>query len=198
MAIDEHQVRAIIVFGDIEGFGSFTQRITHPDTEFRPFVREFDTLIDKFADETGYFIKRLGDGFMCVVELPATEAGKKAASIIDATWALVDRINRTIARMPSPRPEGFRSRMVCGYVWKTRRENDREDYLGYHVNLAAKIIKRDRGHVFVCHESVKELLSEKQIKESGYKFKKLVPSQEPPPGVYQQDINSLWTMTKRK
>jgi len=195
--MDEKQIRAIVVFGDITGFGGFMQRITHPETEFKPFIKWFDSLIGSFERETGYFLKRLGDGFMCVVELSSHNQSKQAISLIDSTWDLVSKINRSIARMPSPRPDGFRSRMVCGYVWRTERDDNREDYLGYHVNLAAKLIKQDREHIFVCHESVKELLTKKQIHDYGYVFDKLVPGQVPPAGVYQQDINSLWTV-KRK
>lgn len=192
--MDEKQIRAIVVFGDIIGFGSFTQRITHADSEFRPFIRQFDGVIDEFEERTGYFVKRLGDGFMCVVELASLHPERQAMAVIDAIWILVRQLNTIITTKETPRPEGFRARVVCGYVWKTIRRNNREDYLGYHVNLSEKTLHTNKQVEFICHESVKELIQH-LAKTKGYAFKKLA-NLDGLEDIYKQDLNLLWTVTK--
>lgn len=195
--MDEKQIRAVVVFGDIIGFGSFMQRITYPDSEFRPFIREFDGLINEFERETGYFVKRLGDGFMCVVEIELANEARQAMAVIGAVWKLAKRLSALIATKQTPRPEGFRSRVVCGYVWKTIGENNRADYLGYHVNLSEKMIHASKHVEFICHESIKELI-ERLARVKGFVFKKLSVTDEAHEEIYRQDMNLLWTLTKRK
>lgn len=194
----EHQTRAIIVFGDIAGFGSFTQRISYPDDEFRPFIRQFYGMIDEFERKTKYFLKRLGDGFMCVVELPKKDGRDTAEEVINRIWNLNFKINTLISRKPTPRPEGFRSRVACGYIWKTVGDNNREDYLGYHVNLCEKILHVHKQETILFCQKFKELLSPDSLTAGGFKMKKMKPVENTPEGIYKEDLNSLWSLTKRK
>lgn len=195
--MDEKQIRSIVVFGDIIGFGSFMQRITNPDTEFRPFRREFDKAIKDFKKKTGYFVKRLGDGFMCVVELPVKGPDRQAMAAVDFAWTLSRRISRLIAHKSTPRPDGFRSRMICGYVWRTVGDDNDTDYLGYLVNLCEKMLHTHKGVEFVCHESVRELIG-RLAKQRGYIFKKIFNMNAGTEEIYRQDLSLLWTITKRR
>lgn len=195
---NEYQTRAIIVFGDIAGFGSFTQRISYPDEEFRPFIRQFYGVIDDFEKKTKYFIKRLGDGFMCVVELPKKGGREIAERVIGQIWTLNQQINSIISRKQTPRPEGFRSRMACGYIWKTVGENQREDYLGYHVNLCEKLLHVHKQEKIIFCQKFKEILSPDSLTTRNFKMKKMNPFENAPEGIYKEDLNSLWSLTKRK
>lgn len=170
------------------------QRVAYPDTQLRPFIRRFDDIVDAFEEETGYFLKRLGDGFMCVVEVHGKKPAR--AKFLNNLWAVAEKINSLVSNHPSPRPGQFRFRVVCGYVWKILRANKRKDYLGYQVNLCERLLRSNKSDLFVCSEAFKEMMTEKEIVDNKYTFEKLKSFEEPPTGVYREDFNSLWTFSK--
>lgn len=195
---DERLVRAIVVFGDIRGFRGYMRRISHPPTQFRPFWKDWDELVNEFEDRTGYFVKRLGDGFMAVEELEEGQEILPVIELLNNALEIAKKATALINKKPSPRPDGFRIRAVCDYVFKVPSRQFRYDYVGDKVNFTETIMRHFKEKLFICHESVKELLTEKQIRASGFKFKKIKFTNGGTSDMYGPDMYALWELTKGK
>lgn len=192
----EQQIKAMIIFVDIRGFGSFIRRVNYPVTEFLPFWRNWKEAIDKFQDETGYFVKRLGDGLMAVKEMPDRNQSQVAADVIIKTWELANKLDKLISQKYTPRPDGIRIRETIGYVWKVLCRQYGWDYIGDKVNLTEKMVHRYEDELFVCDESVPEMFSKHQKREHGFKFTKLINSGNALDGIYQKDMSNLYSFKK--
>lgn len=173
MNATSEKVRIIVLFGDISGFTSFCDSLTNDEIEYDPFMEEFDDLIDKTAQDTGYSFTDTGDGFMCTVDLQDGHNCKRAIEVILNLWKLLKKIERLIAKKDSPRPDGFRIVGAAGYVKRKVMKDGRVILRGKHINMAHNFLDQARGKGFVCHESLKQLISDVQAKKHGFQFTSL-------------------------
>lgn len=191
----DKQVKAIVVFGDIRGFSVWEQSVTRPEIEFKPLMNCFDAMVDEFEAKTGYFTKNLGDGYMQIVELQAdTHDCIPALRVLKETVKFATSVQTVIRKSPWPRPDGFRVRVSSGHVWK--KQGNKTDYVGRHVNLAHKLLRVSPQTEFLAHQSFLELMARRQTHEIGVKFAKLPPDRRIPDGVLKADMNALWSFRK--
>lgn len=191
----ERQVRAIVVFGDIRGFSVWEQSVTRPEIEFKPLMNRFDAMVDQHEVATGYFTKNLGDGYMQIIELPASgHVCFTAIRVLQQTVEFSLKAQRLITKSPWPRPEGFRVRFSSGHIWK--KDGNKKDYVGRHVNLTHKLLRVTPEAEFVAHQSFIELMSRKQSDGIGAKFTKLEPDRRVPDGILKADMKALWSLQR--
>lgn len=192
----QERIHVLAAFGDIRGFGSYTQRITDDQSQIVPFLKKYDEVIAVFEAQHDYFFKHLGDGFLCVSKISGKN-GAHTIKFLSDLWNLLKAIERLIARTKSPRPDGYRIRVAAGHVYQTYRLDGSIDFRGYHINLASKMLQIEKeNHPFVVHESAKQLMSKHEADRAGLSFKLLPPPQlrRYPEGIYKEDMSELWTM----
>lgn len=166
------KIRIIVFFGDITGFTDFCESITNDKIEYDPLMDEFDKLVDKIEEETGYKFDETGDGFMCSVELASRHPGCKAVEMVLKLWDLLKRIEMLFLarREKFITPDGFRIVGATGYVKKKIKKKGRIVLRGKHINLAHNGLTAARGHGFVCHSSLKNLIGDRLAKKHGITF----------------------------
>lgn len=191
----QKQVRAIIVFGDIRGFSIWEQGVTRPDIEFKPLMNKFDLMVDEFEAKTGHFTKNLGDGYMQVLEIPASGhvCNEAVKNLLD-TVAFATKIQKMIKTSVWPRPAGFRVRWTSGHVWK--KDGNKRDYVGRHINLAHKLLNVAPETEFLAHQSFVELMSKKQSESVGAKFIKVDGERRAVDGILKVDMAALWALQR--
>lgn len=192
----EKQVRAIIVFGDIRGFSVWEQSVTRPEIEFKPLMNRFDAMVDQHETSTGWFTKNLGDGYMQIIELPSGHACKTALHVLRYTADFATKVSNTIRRSPWPRPDGFRVRFAAGHIWK--KDGNKRDYVGRHVNLTHKLLRVSPENEFLAHQSFVELMTKKQADGIGAKFLKAETDRRVPDGILKADMKALWSLQRFK
>ncbi len=166
-------VRIIVLFGDLTGFTTFCEAITNETIEFDPFMNEYDRLIDDMESDKGYTIDDTGDGFMCTVELPPKDIDEYVVKVIHDIWTLSKKIESLIENKVTPSPAGFRVAGAAGYVTRKVKKNGRVVLRGKQINLAHNLLDIARVHSFICHSSLKTLISEKVAKEYKIEFTQL-------------------------
>ena len=169
------KVRIIVLFGDISGFTAFCDAVTNDEVEYDPFMEKFDRLIEKAERETGYSFTDTGDGFMCTIDLPSGHSCTTVIKALVDLWALLKRIQRLIdtkKELDPPAPDGFRIVGTAGYVKRKIKADGRVIHRGKYINKAHNYLDQARDKGFVCHDSLKNLISEKQAKKHGFKFTK--------------------------
>lgn len=158
-------------------------------------MNRFDGMVDQHEAATGWFTKNLGDGYMQVIELPTTgHTCTQALQVLQQTVAFASKIQTLIKKSPWPRPDGFRVRWTSGHVWK--RDGNKTDYVGRHVNLAHKLLRVSSEEEFISHQSFMELMSKRQSDGIGVKFIKLEPDRRVPEGVLKADMKALWSLQR--
>lgn len=196
----QERIHVVAAFGDLRGFGSYTQRITDDASQIIPFLDKYDDVITGFEAKNDYFLKHLGDGFLCVAKTNG-EKGATTVRFLCDLWALLGSLHRHIRRTKSPRPDGYRIRVAAGHVFQAVRLDGSVDFRGYHINLAAKMLQIEKETFpFVVHESARQLMSKSQMEKAGLSFKLLPPPplRRLPDGIYKKDLEELWAMTKHK
>jgi hypothetical protein len=190
------EVRFIIVaFGDINAFGSWSRRIGNSPEQFTELMWPVYLIFEKMRARLGCFLKPTGDGFMLVVEMTEGHNCQKTIEILKCLTKMSHAIERTIRRLRYPRPEGFRVRVVSGVSWKWSPQTPNAptvDYLGYSVNLCARLLEIEKSERLICHESIKELISSRQAKEHGIRFVQVGEQRRTPDGVDHEDMDALW------
>ncbi|HEX9504289.1 MAG TPA: hypothetical protein VF974_08315 [Patescibacteria group bacterium] len=195
--MNEKQVRAFILFSDISGYGAFWRRISHLETELYPFQRQWRELVKDFREKTGYFVKRMGDGVLAIKEIRREEnVSSEGVNFLNNSWVFTKDVYQLVENKSSPRPDGFRTRISLGYIVREPDDQLGWDYVGDKINLTEKMIHFYRSETMVCHESVKELFSEKQLSQNHFSFKKLIARERRSADIYSQDMKSLWTFKK--
>lgn len=190
------RVRAIVAFGDITAFSEWTRRGSNSPEGFRSFMVRLYREFIRFRNGNGYFVKLLGDGFMAVRELSALNTKKEVRVFLQHSLDLESAI-RKIEKKIFPQPGLFRITVVIGHVWKivasrTGQENSKQtDYLGYAVNLAARLLEIDRREGILCHESVSKIVSNGLGKEIGFALERIVEPIRCPRGVDPEDLKGL-------
>lgn len=191
-------VRIIVAFGDIRDFSNFWNAVTHEESELLPFLDRYDDAIDEESHRSGYVFRDAGDGFMCVVELGSGHNCKTALHLLSALWRVHKRVQRIIETTEYPRPDGFRIRVACGHVIKKVKKDGTVIFRGAHINMAHKLLRVEPKVGIICHESMKQLMSDIQLKKARFKFSKLHTCSPIPDGIQKKDMSALWQLEKVK
>lgn len=187
----ERQVKIIVAIGDIQGFGSYTLRITKPESEYLPFMNYFDGLVGNLHRDCR-IVKETGDGFILFHEIQENNGHLVAINLLKDMKHVSDLMNDRISDLPWPRPDGFRVRLATGYVWKKTPIGNSPIFRGYHINLASKILRIRKDIPLICHESFKYLIQSNKSKPNGYSFHRINTEEESPDGIYSRDVKDLW------
>lgn len=190
------RVKVLVAFGDVTGFGAWTRRGSNSPEEFKDFMVQLYKEFIRFRNGNGYFMKLLGDGFMCITEIDKKSAKKRISEFLNHAVELESGI-RKITKNTFPAPGPFRIRIAAGHVWKMiasrpGQEAIQTDYLGYAVNLAARLLEIDRESAILCHESVKKILNGSPIGKGEFTLKPAHINGRCPRGVDPEDIRTLW------
>jgi class 3 adenylate cyclase len=190
------RVRAIVAFGDITAFSEWTRRGSNSPEGFRSFMVQLYREFIRFRNGNGYFVKLLGDGFMAVREITPRELKKEVLAFLEHCLTLESAI-RKIENKIFPKPGSFRITVVVGHVWKIvasrpgQENSNQTDYLGYTVNLAARLLEIDRREGILCHESVRKILCANCWEEAGLALKRIAGPVRCPRGVDPEDLKGL-------
>ncbi len=135
---------------------------------------------------------------MVICEIPETKnAPMHLADFILDLGLLNGKLRKTVHECPYPSPDGFRIRLVCGYVDKflvVDPGNVKEkvyEYNGYAINLSQRLLEIAPATPFICHESAVKILKKKH---PGFRLRKLVDTPERPRGIDSEDISGLWVV----
>lgn len=191
------RVHVIAAFGDMSGFGSYTQRITDDQTQIIPFLEAYDAIVADFKKRHTYFVKHTGDGFLCLAILSHRHAAATAAFLNDL-WIVSKRINQMLKRTKYPRPMGFRIRVAAGHVYCSRVDGQ-IDFRGYHINLASEMLEVEKKKGFLIHETAKQLMTSKIIKRAGLRLSHVTAPlmRRVPDGIYREDMSVLYSLSKK-
>ncbi|MCG3205525.1 MAG: hypothetical protein KCHDKBKB_02247 [Elusimicrobia bacterium] len=194
--IQASRVKILVAFGDISGFGAWTRRGSNSPEEFKDFMVHLYKEFIRFRNGNGYFVKLMGDGFMCITEIGKGDAKSRTLEFLNHAMDLEFAI-QTITRKTFPAPGSFRIRIAAGHVWKMvasrpGQETAQTDYLGYAINLAARLLEIDRESSVLCHESVRRILNGAIRNRTEFGFKPLHIRIRCPRGVDPEDIRTLW------
>lgn len=136
---------------------------------------------------------------MCVAEIDKANGKNQALDFLRHSMELVSSV-RDLTKHTFPTPGPFRVRITAGHVWKMmahrtgQRASTQTDYLGYPVNLAARLLEIERESAILCHESVVKMTSKLMPKEMGFSLRKMRVRGRCPLGVDPEDIQDLWTV----
>ncbi len=189
----EYQTRIIVAIADLSGFGKWFDSISDMEIELKPFMRDFYELIEEFIRNPNYYVKNTGDGFILIMELRDKENGQFVAELLKNLMIMKIRVRRLINLQPYPRLEGFRIRVTSGIAWKMINRG-KFDYLGRCINLASKLLRVGKKIPFIIHESIKDYIPKSVVKKYLFKFEKTEMGSDYPDGVYQKDMDSLWSI----
>jgi class 3 adenylate cyclase len=188
--------KVVVTFADIRGSSRWMRRMADDELCRHNFMRAYDTEALYFKERSGCtFYKRIGDGRMFVHELPE-RASDLPVRILLESMALVSRVERLIARLPSPRPGGFRVRHMAGTVVNEVYEDGENDWIGYVPNTCSRLLGVRPDVPLVVQETFKELVSTQPLKKRGIRFEHLKPDRRCPDGVDQEDLDALYTVIK--
>jgi class 3 adenylate cyclase len=137
----------------------------------------------------------MGDGFMCVTEISKGNSKSQVTEFLRHALDLDAGIQK-ITKNTCPAPGAFRIRLAAGHVWKMvairpGQGATQTDYLGYAINLAARLLEIDRESVILCHESVKKILNG-SAEKAGFYLKAVPVHGRCLRGVDPEDIRTLW------
>ena len=187
----------IVAFGDISGFSEWRRRASNQPEIAQPFLKKFYTEIQDFSVKYEHlYMKYLGDGVMIIKEIDEKYHKHRCVTkFIHQVGLLNARLLKVVRACEWPSPEGFRMRAVCGHVDKIMVADPQNlkrmmpEYVGYAINLAAKLLDVSPGTNFLCHESVTKVLGKSPRL---FKLKKFAVSEERRRGVDPEDVHSLW------
>ena len=190
------RVKVLVAFGDVTGFGAWTRRGSNSPEEFKDFMVHLYKEFIRFRNGNGYFVKLMEDGFMCITEI---DKGNAKATTLEFLSHAVDLelAIQNIVKSTFPAPGSFRIRIAAGHVWKMvasrpGQGTPQTDYLGYAINLAARLLEIDRESAILCHESVRKILNGAVQNNAEFGFKPARIRSRCPRGVDPEDIRTLW------
>lgn len=203
--------RVLVATGDIRGFGRWIKRAGTSIEEQWALISKLYSRVLSLATSKGYYVKMLGDGFLIIRELNETNNWEIVLKDLKLLSCLAKRIQWDIAELPSPRPDGFRIRVVAGHAWKVLARTcpnnalcrNQQDFVGYHINLASRLLHVLPEIPAICHESVKEIVGNRHEiigsrKNEGFRidFKRLDDPRVREQGVDPEDLRELWSFKK--
>lgn len=188
--------RVIAAFGDVRGFRKWTLRAMNTTEISSAFIEQLYGHFETFSQGTPNFVKYLGDGILIIRELGGGHNCGNARQFLLDISNLAASVHQSIKGV-WPRPDGFRVRVVCGFVWKRmtlkrigKKHVLHPEYIGYPVNMAQSLLYAYPDISCICHESITELIGEKK---TGLCFKQLPSPKERRYGIDPQDFNGLWS-----
>jgi len=193
----------VVAFADILGFAPWIRRASNSPEELKKFVIHLYRKFTYLSTGKGYFVKLLGDGAMIVRELENGHHNcKTVIAMLKDMDCLHKYINNIIERSGFPRPTGSRIRIAAGHVIKlTSQFCDRncflqDDYIGYPVNLAARLLDvLPATEPVICHESVKDVVGKKGDKHELIFRQLKIDNERRLDGIDEEDLNSLWSVS---
>ncbi len=193
---ENQRVRIIVICGDTTSFGSWGTRTGDDQKHFSSFMSPFVELLNNFRKKHGCFVSQVADGFVAILEMKEGHNCHLAIKAIKMGICIKKKVQRIVNRMNHPKPAGFRVRINCGWGWKWDLNGKGDyDYFSPTINTTHKLLRVNKHTPVICHESVKELMSFRQIKQSGVKMTKIVETDQTPPGVNQEDMDLLWEIS---
>lgn len=211
MEVSSTRARVLVATGDIRGFGRWIKRAGTSVEEQWDLISKLYARVLNIAHDKGYYAKMLGDGFLIVRELDATNNWEDVLKDLKTLSCLTKNILKDIAGLPSPRPDGFRIRVVVGHAWKivartcpnNRLCKNQLDFIGYPINLSSRLLRIAPSIPCICHESAKEIVGNRHEiigsrKNEGFRieFKRLDDPKVREIGVDPEDLQELWSFGK--
>jgi hypothetical protein len=193
------KARIIVVFADLRGSSRWGRRIADNEERRSEFMADYDKEGLAYKKETGaHFYKRLGDGRMIVHEIDKTNQEQVAAVCLIQALGFIKRVDHIISRFPSPRPTGFRVRMLACQRHKEIYGDREEDYFGYGPSACHEFLKIHPDISLVIHESVMELVPPKEANKLGLSYKLLRAAIEYPDKVDKEDVEALYSVEMKR
>ena len=186
------RTRIICAFADVTKFGSYAKIASRDPEAFEKFVRDIYNAFASYRGESEHFVKYLGDGFLAIATLVQGHNCQLAVKFLCELHELQDEVNRLIKDLPGfPKPDGFRVRVAAGQVFKIKVSDGEVDFVGYAMNLAARLLRVCPDVPLICHESVKDIIG----KKDHIVFQKINAHRHTLDGVEQEDLHALWAFT---
>lgn len=152
-------------------------------------MRDIYDVFSVYRGESAHFVKYLGDGFLTIATLVQGHNCHLAVKFLCELHSLSKKVNEIISALPGfPKPDGFRVRVAAGQVFKIDFGEGQVDYVGYAMNLSARLLRVCPEVPLVVHESVKDIIGEKEK----VSFKKVNIHRASLDGVEQEDLHALW------
>lgn len=193
------RAKLIVVFADIRGSSRWTRRMGEDEDARHDFMMAYDRECLFYKARTSCtFYKRLGDGRMFVHELRSGKESSIAASVLNEALGLAKRVDKIIAKLMSPRPSGFRVRLMSGTVISENYPDGELDWVGYIPNTCHKFLAVCPELPCVAQESVRELVRPADANRYGFQFTLLTGPRRCPDGVDREDVDSLFSVSYRK
>lgn len=188
----------VIAAGDIRGFGTWTYRASNSMENRERFVKTFYEAMQRFVlKNPQLYFKYLGDGMMIGQEMIHSQRhDSHTAKFTQDIQALTREMLSLVAKCEWPSPDGFRMRMMAGWVHKimvvdpgdAKHKRLMPEYVGYLTNTVSRLLEVSPETPCIVHESVvKALLS----KAESFAISKFETPREHPRGVNQEDLNAL-------
>lgn len=196
------RVPCLVVFGDTTGFSTFTRRSLETPKVVSRYCLNIYNEFFRFQRSTNGSMKLRGDGFLCVHPIVARKRKALTNYVLMQSIKLQQDLDHIINKMNYPKPNGFRIRLSAGFVWRMTvkfdgksncqilncAHNHFEDWIGYPLILAERMLKMDRDTALVCCQAVREAAG-----DSNFDFKKLPIERRRPRGVFVEDVQDLYT-----
>lgn len=187
--------RVVVMFADIRGSSRWMRRMAEDEASRHTFMMAYDREVLHYKARTGStFYKRIGDGRMIVHELDKN-AKETAFNVLLEGLGLVKRVERMIASQPSPRPNGFRVRLMSGMVINEVYPDGETDWVGYVPNTTFKLLSVQPDVPILVQETFKDLIPARALRKRGLSFTH-VKARRCPDGVDQEDADALYTISK--
>jgi len=193
----QERVHVLAAFGDITNFRGYTRKLSDDPTQKNRFLKDFDELLDDFEFRSGYFLKDLSDGFLCIKKIQGRN-GSCVVKFLNDLLIFNDQINFLIKSQKYPRPDGFRIRVTAGHVTQKMKKNGMIDFRGDHIDLAATMLQIEKNVPFLVHESAKQLLTvaESQIAQFTFTHIPVMRLRRYKEQIYKEELGALWSLEK--
>jgi len=197
--LHESRKHVLALVGDVTGFGRWARKCAEDPAGYRRFMAHLYDAFLAYRNQTGGFIKLVGDGLLAVHELESGHEPAIAERVFLNAFHLKKIIRHSIMGQMFPRPDGFRVRLVGGYVWKIILRMGEEtlvDYNGYWINAGFRYLSVHKDRPFVAHTGAVELLP--QDFDAREKFVRIrLPSDDrTPDGLDREDMAELWAFDR--
>ncbi len=197
-----HPKFVLVAFGDTIKFREWEELYLVSSWESWRFVERLYKEFSKIRNGSTY-VKPLADGFMAVKELVKSPRAQvcQVNEFLRRCCRLVEAVNKLIKGLPSPRPDGFRMRVVAGYVGRLevvepRVGNARKvDYTGKPISLAFSLLAVEPHEPCICYQNVKALADLDRREHHEILFERLEKARDRSRRVARKDLQSLWLFT---
>lgn len=166
--------KIIVVFTDIRGSSRWTRQIGNEEQARINFMMAHEREALFFRQRTNAeFYKRLGDGRMLVYELTPPKQSVTAANVLTECLGLIQRVERLISKMPTPRPAGFRVRIMSGDGVKEFYDGGESDWGGDLLNSCHEFLSHAPEIPLIIDDTTKKLIDPLDVKIWGLTFEQL-------------------------